>query len=101
MDKLLQMIGMAKRAGKVITGEMLSEKAVKAGESFLVIIAADISDNGRKSIINSCNHYNVEYIEYADRALLGKFTGGGERTVISINDRGFADTIKSKYYAQA
>lgn len=101
MDKLLQMLGMAKRAGKVVTGEMFSEKAVKSGESSLVIISHDISENARKSIVNACEYYNVEYIEYADRSLLGKFTGGGERTVVSVNDRGFADAIKAKYSIEA
>ena len=43
---------------------MFSEKAVKSGESSLVIISHDISENARKSIVNACEYYNVEYIEY-------------------------------------
>ena len=67
MDKLLQMIGMAKRAGKLVSGGFLSEKAIKSGESRLIVLSRDISDESRKSITDSCKYYNVKYIEYADR----------------------------------
>ena len=63
MDKALLMIGMAKKAGKVTTGEFLCSKSVKEGQSALIIIASDISDRSRKDIINSCEYYGVKYIE--------------------------------------
>ncbi len=97
MDKLLQMLGMAKKAGKVTTGEILCEKAIKSGESVLVIIAKDISQNSKKDITNLCKYYGVRYIEYADMELLGKYTGGGYRAVVSVNDDGFAKVILNKY----
>lgn len=92
-DKLLGMIGLAKRAGKVITGEDLCAKAVKSGKSVLIIIARDASDNTKKSITDSCRFYNVKYIETASKAELGKFTGSDSRTVISVNDDNFAKAI--------
>ena len=100
MDKVLQMIGMAKRAGKITTGEFLCEKSIKSKESVLIIIASDISDSSRKSITNSCQYYNVKYIEYADKQALGNFTGGGERAVISVNDRRFAAAVMDKLSIQ-
>lgn len=100
MDKALQMIGMAKRAGKVTTGEFLCERSIKSGESVLIIIASDISGSSRKSIVNSCQYYNVNYIEYADKAQLGQYTGGGERAVVSVNDRGFAAAVMDRVSVQ-
>ena len=100
MDKLLQMIGMAKRAGKLVSGGFLSEKAIKSGESRLIVLSRDISDESRKSITDSCKYHNVKYIEYADREQLGKIIGGGERTVVSINDSGFAEAVLRIYSAQ-
>ena len=43
-DKILSMIGLAKRAGKVCAGAPLCEKEIKAKRSELIIIAKDISD---------------------------------------------------------
>lgn len=100
MDKLLQMIGMAKRAGKTVTGGFLAEKAIKSGESKLIVVSKDISEESRKSVTDACKYYKVKYIEYADREQLGKITGGGERTVISINDYRFAEAILKIYSAE-
>lgn len=97
MDKLLQMIGMAKRAGKTVSGTFLSEKAIKSGDSKLIVISEDISAASKKSVTDACKYYNVKYIEYADRERLGKITGGGNRTVVSINDSGFAETVLKIY----
>lgn len=97
MDKVLGMLGMAKKAGKVKSGGFLCDKSIKAGESRLIIIAEDASENSKKAIKNSCGYYNVEYIEYSDMETLGKFTGSGKRAVISVNDSSFAAAIKKKF----
>lgn len=101
MDKVLGMLGMAKKAGKITSGGFLSEKSIKCGESRLIIIASDASDNAKKAIINSCKYYDVEYIEYSDMELLGKFCGSGKRAVVSVNDDSFAAAIMKKFCAVA
>ena len=53
-NKFLGMLGLAKRAGKVQTGEDICSKAVKSGVSKLIIVACDASDNTKKSITDSC-----------------------------------------------
>ena len=92
-DKFHGMIGLCKRAGKLITGEYLSSKAVKSGKSKLVIIACDASDNPKKSMINSCNYYKVKYVTVSDKESLGRATGSDSRAVISVNDDNFAKAI--------
>lgn len=89
----LNMLGLAKRAGKVTTGEDLCKKAVQSGVSRLIIIALDASDNTKKSIINSCNYYNVRYVAAAYKTEIGKFTGAQSRAVASVNDDNFAKAI--------
>ena len=41
MNKVHSMIGLATKAGKVVSGEFAVEKAIKDGKAFLVIIAED------------------------------------------------------------
>jgi len=96
MNKALGMIGLAKRAGKVVSGEFLCDKAIKSGESKLIIIAADISQNGKKAITDACNFYKVDSIEFATSKELGKYTGSEKRTVVSVNDENFKNAILSK-----
>ena len=40
-DKALAMIGLAQKAGKIVSGEFATEKAVKTGKAALVIVAGD------------------------------------------------------------
>lgn len=97
MDKVLAMIGMAKRAGKVTTGAPLCEKAVRSGRAKLVIIAEDISKNGKKAMTDCCKHYRVPWIQYATKSSLGEFTGAEERAVAAISDEGLAKAVLDRY----
>lgn len=97
-EKFLGLIGLAKKAGKTSGGEFICKQSIKGKKAKLVIIAADASQNTKKSIINSCTFYKVEYIECATMQELGSFTGGGERAVISINDENLAKAIKNTEY---
>ena len=49
-DKVLSMLGMAMRAGKVASGEFSVEKSVKTGKSRLVIVSEEASDNTKKIV---------------------------------------------------
>ena len=49
-NKTLSMLGLARRAGKVVSGEFSVEKAVKSGKAYLVIVAEDASDNTIKHL---------------------------------------------------
>ena len=96
MNKVMGMLGLAKRAGKVQTGEFLCVKAIKNGQSQLIIIAEDISDKSKKAITDACNYYKVEWIICGTSDELGKITGAGTRTVVSVNDENFKNAILSK-----
>ena len=74
-NKFLGMLGLAKRAGKVQTGEDICSKAVKSGVSKLIIVACDASDNTKKSITDSCKFHKTKFVEAGSKAELGKFTG--------------------------
>ena len=96
MDKVLGMIGLAKRAGKIASGEFMCDKAIKSGQSRLIIIASDISENSKKALCDACKYYGVEYIQYATSEELGKFSGSEKRVVVSVNDDNFKNAILSK-----
>ena len=97
-DKVLSMIGLAKRAGKITSGAPLCEKAMKTKKSKLIIIATDISQNGKKSITDACKYNEIKYIEYSNKESLANAIGvDGFRTVGSVNDKSFADAILVKF----
>ena len=64
IDKVLNQISMSMKAGAVKSGEFACEQAIKAKEAYLCIVAKDASDNTKKSFRNSCDFYNIKYVEY-------------------------------------
>lgn len=47
-EKIFQMLGLATRARKIITGEELVVKEIQKGNAKLVILASDAAYNSRK-----------------------------------------------------
>lgn len=94
--KLNSLIGLCQRAGKIASGGFLALSEVRANKSKLIIIAEDASDNTKKRFFDKCKYYKVPIYEYGNMDMLGHIIGKGDRTVISISDKGFALTIKSR-----
>lgn len=93
-DKVLSLIGLAQRAGKVASGEFSTEKAVKNGKASIVIVADDSSDNTKKMFTNMCTYYNVPCYFYSDKVTLGRAIGKEFRASLAVLDDGFKKTIE-------
>lgn len=96
-QKILSLIGLATKAGKTVSGEFSTEKAVKSGKGYLVILASDVSDNTRKKFNNMCSFYEVPIYEVGDKESLGKAMGKEFRASLSVTDPGFAKAIMKLY----
>ncbi|MCD7826021.1 MAG: ribosomal L7Ae/L30e/S12e/Gadd45 family protein [Clostridiaceae bacterium] len=95
-DNVLRMIGLAKKAGRVVSGEYMTENAVKSGAAKLVIIAEDVSENTRKKFRNMCNFYEVPIREYSSKDELGRSMGKEFRASLAVTDEGLAQAILKK-----
>lgn len=92
-NKAFSMIGLATRAGKLVSGEFSTEKAVKTGTAFLVIVAEDASDNTKKLFSDKTAYYNVPLRLYGTKEELGSAMGKEFRASIAVTDSGFATQI--------
>ncbi len=95
-DKILSMLGMATKAGKVVSGEFSTEKAVKSGQAYLVLVAEDASDNTKKNFSDMCNYYDVPMKSFGSKEELGHWVGKAMRASVCILDEGFAKSIQKK-----
>jgi len=93
MEKALGLIGLAKKAGKVLTGESAVKEAIRFNKAYLVIIAEDASDNTKKNITDSCKYYDVTYYISLTKTTLGNAVGNEYNAAICITDEGFAKAI--------
>jgi ribosomal protein L7Ae-like RNA K-turn-binding protein len=90
MNKIEQYLGLAARAGRIITGEELVVKAIRNKQVQLVVLADDASDNTRKKVTDKCKSFGVPLRLYADRNRLGHCIGKEQRVVVGVKDAGFA-----------
>lgn len=93
-DRILSLIGLATKAGKVVSGEYSTEKAVKGHRAFLVIVAGDASDNTRKMFENMCAWHKVPMMVYGTKESLGRAMGKEFRASLALTDEGFSRSIR-------
>lgn len=95
-SKVLSLVGLATKAGRTVSGEFSTEKAVKSGNAALVIVAGDASDNTKKKFKNMCDFYSVPIYFYEDKDTLGRAMGKEFRASLAVTDAGFAEGIIKK-----
>lgn len=92
-NKVLSLLGLCMKAGKVKSGEFATTEAVKSGKAWLVIVAEDASDNTKKEFTNMCKFYEVPYWEYGLKEELGRAMGKEMRTSVAVCDEGFSESF--------
>ena len=96
MNRVLAMVGMAMKAGKIVSGEFATEKAVKTGKSFLVIVSEAASENTKKMFRNMCTYYEVPMYTYGTKEELGHSMGKEFRASLAVTEEGFAKSIEKR-----
>lgn len=92
-QKALNLLGLATRAGKLVTGQSLVLEAIRKNEVDLVVLASDTSDNTKKQFLNKCEYYAVPLVVEFTKAELSQAIGK-ERSVCAFADSGFAQSFQ-------
>lgn len=96
-NKFLSMLGLSRRAGKIIIGTPLVTNALPSGKVNVVFYTADASNNTEKRITDKCRFYNVKCIRLdIPSEQIGKMVG--MRTgvcVIGVTDDNFSKQLLS------
>lgn len=95
--KFYQMLGLAMRAGKVISGEEPVLAAIRSGQAKLVIVADDGSENTKKKIKDKSNYYGISLCIVPSREQLGTSIGKSDRVIVGVVDNGFAKQLMKHY----
>ncbi len=97
LKKIKSLMGFASKSGNISSGQEQVIRSVRMGKAKLVIMALDVSDNSRKMLKDKCKYYGVELIEIMEREEISKCIGKKNKTCVSINDSGFAESIMKNY----
>lgn len=91
--KVFSYLGLATKSGKIASGEFSTEKAVKEGKAWLVLVAEDASNNTKKMFTNMCTYYQVPIYFFGEKTELGHSMGKEFRASLALTDKGLADAI--------
>lgn len=97
--KLAGLLGIAKKAGRVVAGTNLVTDSIRAGSvskcPCAVFLGADVSENTRKRITNCCTYYEVPlYNIPLTIAEIGDAIGkSGSTSAVGITDAGLCDAL--------
>ncbi len=93
-ESVWRMIGLARRAGKIVFGSEAVERAARSGKVYLLVLASDAGPNttGRLEQVGRVTQTPVLFV--GDRSIFGHWTGQPQRVVAGITDPGFADRLQ-------
>ena len=93
-QKLVRLIGLAAKAGRIRSGGFAAEKSVNTGKAALCMLAVDASDNTIKQFKDMCLHRGVPLVRTNfPKEALGHMIGRGERASLTVEDQGFAESM--------
>lgn len=97
-SKFFNLLGLARRAGKIAWGHDTALFAIKSKKAHICILASDVSDRLKNEFRRECTYddRNVKLIELDKtmedmKSIIGVKTG-----VLTVNDEGFAKSL-NKY----
>jgi len=93
-QKIASLLGLAQKAGKIVSGELAVEKAVKSGQAKILIMATDCSAATKKNYRDMATYYNVEIYEHFSKEELGSCIGKVYRAALAVIDAGFCTAVK-------
>lgn len=95
-QQFFQLLGLANRAQKIVSGEELVLNEIRKQTAKLVVLSNDASDATKKKLQDKCLYYKVKIVEVGDRDTLGQAIGKQQRVAIAVLDEGFAAKLLIK-----
>ncbi|WP_203637347.1 MULTISPECIES: L7Ae/L30e/S12e/Gadd45 family ribosomal protein [Levilactobacillus] len=92
-ERALQLLGLVRRAGKLVTGESFVLAAVRDRSAKLVLMASDTGKSSQKQFRDKTTSYDVPLNESFTKDQLSTAIGSA-RTVIAITDPGFVRKLQ-------
>ena len=94
MHPILNLLGLAFRAKKVVSGEDFCVEGIRKGEIKYLFLASDAGVNTPKKITDKAKYYNVVLDNRFTSSELSSAIGKNNRMVIGVLDIGFAKKMK-------
>ena len=92
-NKICGLLGLARKAGKLIFGTEACKQEIESNKVKLVIIATDASERTKMNFKNICREKELPIFEILNMEEMGKAIGQSNKAVIGIKDINFSKEI--------
>lgn len=90
---IASMLGLCRRAGKVVSGDTATRQSILKNEVKLLILAGDTAKRTKENFIQLAEEKDIPVFCYATKNELGILLGKKPRTVVAITDEQLARGI--------
>jgi ribosomal protein L7Ae-like RNA K-turn-binding protein len=95
-QRILSLMGITKKANKLVSGQDVVERQIKANKIYLVILSKDATYNTKKKFNSMCVKNNIPIIFWGKSEELSKAIGKESSKVFGIIDEGFARELRKQ-----
>jgi ribosomal protein L7Ae-like RNA K-turn-binding protein len=88
-----QLLGLCQRAGKLASGDLAAEQALKKRKADLLILAEDASERTQEKFLYLAHQTGVRVYRVGTRDELGAVLGKAHRAAVVIQSRDFTNGI--------
>ena len=92
MNRLLSLLGLCARAGRLISGEKAAVAAIRGGSARCALLDGGAAANTEKSVADACAYHGVPLIRM-EPDCLGDAIGKPGRMAAAVTDPGFAEGL--------
>ena len=92
-QKVLNLLLLVRKAGKLILGFDACESSVLSGKSKFLIYCSDLSKNTQNRLQNLLAEHKIKSQEFGTKSLFGNAFKTKDLGIISIEDKNFASGI--------
>ncbi len=91
-QRIANYLGLARKAGKILAGDVAAKEALLKGRATLLVIAADTAPKVREELIALAGE-DVPILDWPDKDDLGRIVGMSRRGALALLDPGFAKAV--------
>lgn len=93
---IYQFLGLAQKAGRLLSGADQLESGLKHKKGMLLLIAEDASERTAKEYRAAAEKSRIPWRAFGEKEKLGQALGKGVRTAVLVTDSGFANAVLAK-----
>ena len=93
--RVLELIGLARRAGRVIAGTEAVRAALRMRRLPLVIVTEDASPTQRRKVLPTVSRQRVPWLTLGTRDALGRALGRAPVSIVAVTNPRLAEAVRA------